>query len=96
MKIFDFPEVVIIWGKVKVFWEGHKNVRNRPYGFEIYVKTIRTIPQIFVAFSEKLNFTKLWIKRRLRILDLYHNAFLNPFSPEEHVIHTRKMLSDSK
>ena len=47
--------------KVKLFWKGHKNVRNRPYGFEIYlvnVKTIRTIAQIFVAFSEKLNFTK--------------------------------------
>ena len=32
---------------------------NRPYGFEIYlvnVKTMRTIAQIFVAFSEKLNF----------------------------------------
>ena len=39
--------------------EGHKNVRNCPDGFEIYlvnVKTIRTIPHIFVAFSEKLNF----------------------------------------
>ena len=34
-------------------------MRNRPYGFEIYlvnVKTIETIAQIFVAFSEKLNF----------------------------------------
>ena len=34
-------------------------MRNRLYGFEIYlvnVKTIRTIVQIFVAFSEKLNF----------------------------------------
>ena len=47
--------------KVQLFWEGHKNVRNRPYGFEIYlvnVKTIRTIAHIFVAFSEKLNFKK--------------------------------------
>ena len=46
--------------KVQLFWEGHKNMRNRPYGFEIYfkinVKTIRTIAQIFVTFSEKLNF----------------------------------------
>ena len=36
-------------------------MRNRPYGFDIYlvnVKTIRTIAQNFVAFSEKLNFTK--------------------------------------
>ena len=34
-------------------------MRNRPYGFEIYivnVKTMGTIAQIFVAFSEKLNF----------------------------------------
>ena len=41
--------------KVQLFWEGHKNVRNRPYGFEIYlvnVKTIRTIALFFVAFSE--------------------------------------------
>ena len=50
---------VIFGFKVQLFWEGHKNVRNRPYSFEIYlvnVKTIRTIAQIFVAFSEKLNF----------------------------------------
>jgi hypothetical protein len=36
-------------------------VRNRPYGFEIYlvnVKTMRMIAQIFVAFSENLNFTR--------------------------------------
>ena len=46
-------------GKVRLFWEGHKNVHNRTYGFEIYlvnVKTMRTIAQIFVAFSEKLDF----------------------------------------
>ena len=45
--------------KVQLFWEGHKNVRNCPYGFEIYlanVKTVRTIAQIFVAFAEKLDF----------------------------------------
>ena len=47
--------------KVQLFWEGHKNLRNLPYGFDIYlvnVKTIRQIVQIFVAFSEKLNFTQ--------------------------------------
>ena len=38
-------------------------MRNRPYGFEIYlenVKTIciRTIAHIFVDFSEKLNFNR--------------------------------------
>ena len=49
--------------KVELFWESHKNVLNRPYGFEIYlvnVKTMRTIAQIFVAFSEKLNFIRLF------------------------------------
>ena len=33
---------------------------NLPYGFDVYkvnVKTMRQIAQIFVAFSEKLNFT---------------------------------------
>ena len=37
-------------------------MRNRPHGFDIYlvnVKTIRTIAHIFVAFSEKLNFTDI-------------------------------------
>ena len=43
---------------------GHSNkyVRNLPYGFDIYlvnVKTIRQIKQIFVVFSEKLNFTSV-------------------------------------
>ena len=45
--------------KDQLFWEGHKKVRNSLYGFEIYlvnIKTIRKILQIFVAFSEKLNF----------------------------------------
>ena len=40
----------------------YKNFRNRPYGFDIYyvnVKALRTIAQIFVAFSKKLNFTQL-------------------------------------
>ena len=52
------------WFKVQLFKEGHKNVSNRPYGFEIClvnVKTMRTIAQIFVAFSEKLNFMYWWI-----------------------------------
>ena len=47
--------------KVQLFWEGHKHVRYRPYGFEIYlvnVKTIRRMAEILVAFSEKLNFTR--------------------------------------
>ena len=54
-------EVSLNFTKVQVFLEGHKNVRNSPYDLEIYlvnVKTITTIAHIFVAFSEKLNFTE--------------------------------------
>ena len=45
--------------KVQLFWEGHKNAHNRPYGFEIYfvnVKIMGTTVQMFVAFSENMNF----------------------------------------
>ena len=45
--------------KVQLLREGHKNLRNLPHGFDIYlvnVKTNKKIAQIFVAFSEKLNF----------------------------------------
>ena len=45
--------------KVQLFWEGHKNVRNCPYGLEIYVKNMRTIAQFFVAFCTE-SWT-LWI-----------------------------------
>ena len=41
-------------------------MRHPPYGFDIYlvnVKTMRTIAQILVAFSEKLNFIKIDLKR---------------------------------
>ena len=57
--------------KVQLCWEGHKNSRNIPHGFDIYllnVKTMRTIAQFFVAFSENLNFTmwqwlSMWCER---------------------------------
>ena len=52
--------------KVQLFWEGHKNLRHPPYDFDIYlvnVKTIRRIAQIFVAFSEKLNFVHTFIQK---------------------------------
>ena len=45
--------------KVQLFWEGNKNLRYVLFGFDIYlvsVKSMRKIAQIFVAFSEKLNF----------------------------------------
>ena len=50
--------------KVQIFWEGRKNLRNRPHGFDIHYvnfKTIKTIAHIFVAFSEKLNFMTLMV-----------------------------------
>ena len=52
----EFSEDIMIYGfvKVQLFWEGHKNVRNRPYGFKIYlvnVKTMRTIAQIFHIYK---------------------------------------------
>ena len=46
--------------KLQLFWEGHEYLRDLPYGFDTYlinVETIRKIAQMFVAFSEKLNFT---------------------------------------
>ena len=53
-------------------------MRNRPYGFEIYlvnVKTIRTIAQIFVAFSEKLNFINPQVVSGLEMFT-HLNSFL--------------------
>ena len=47
--------------KVQLLWEGHKNLQNLPHGLDIYlvnIQTMRKIVQIFVAFSEKLNFKK--------------------------------------
>ena len=46
--------------KVQLLWEGHKSLWNHPHGLDIYlvnVQTMRKIAQIFLAFSEKLNFT---------------------------------------
>ena len=50
--------------KVQLFWEGHKNLRNPPHGFDIYSVNILCKHQNyeedcenFLAFSEKLNFT---------------------------------------
>ena len=65
-------------------------MRNLPYGFDIYlvnVKTIRQIAQIFVAFSEKLNFmAKVLLKRfailhchGLVIISLFVHHVLEPF-----------------
>ena len=29
--------------KVQLFWEGHKKLRNLPYGFDIYLVNVKTI-----------------------------------------------------
>ena len=70
--------------KVDLFWEGHKNVRNLPYGFDIYLvnlKTIRQIVHIFVAFSEKLNFTShlhLYVSFRRTVVQLFESSIEIP------------------
>ena len=59
-----------MFGKVQLFWEGYKNMRNLPNGFDIYlvnVKTMRKKAQIFVAFSEKLNFEFFKLLPNLKI-----------------------------
>ena len=56
------PNLAKLVHKVQHFWEGHQNLQNLSYGFDIYlvnVKTIGQIVQIFVSFSEKLIFT--WV-----------------------------------
>ena len=55
--------------KVQLFWEGHKNLLNLPclMVLTFNVKTMRQSAQIFVAFSEKLNFTYVCSKcKRIR------------------------------
>ena len=70
--------------KVQLFWEGHKNLHNLPYGFDINlvnVKTIRQIVQIFVAFSEKLNFTShlhLYVSFRRTVVQLFESSIEIP------------------
>ena len=46
--------------KVQLFWEGHKNLGDLP--------SMRKISQIFMAFSEKLNFMS-------SLLQMYHFGF---------------------
>ena len=49
--------------KVQLFWEDHKNVRNRHYGFEIYLIKCQNHADNcanFCAFSEKLNRDKIF------------------------------------
>ena len=34
-------------GKVQLFWEGHKNLRNLPHGFDIYLVTVLFLVESF-------------------------------------------------
>ena len=47
-------------GKVQIFWEGHKNLKKKsPYGLRLHSnvkKKMGDIFQIFLSFSEYLNF----------------------------------------
>ena len=69
------PNLANLVHKVQLFWEGHKNLQNLSYGFDIYlvnVKIIGQIVQIFLAFSEKLNFT--WV---FYLSEMMKNCFLD-------------------
>ena len=48
------------FGKVWIFWEAHKNLRNLPYWLEIYFVNVQSMRKIFsslVCFTESPNFT---------------------------------------
>ena len=78
--------------KVQLFWEGHKNLRNLPHGFDVYqvnVKTMKNITQIFVPFSKKLNFDllrqnidffRLFIRKNIQIRNLFPSCQLSIWS----------------
>ena len=43
MQLRNFPvRFVLPFDKVQLFWQGHKNVRNRPDGFDIYLVNVKT------------------------------------------------------
>ena len=53
-------------------------MRNLPHGFDIYlvnVKTMRKVAQIFVAFSEKLNFNIDFVAKITLSAFLHANGF---------------------
>ena len=55
----DLLILFLLFCKDQLFWEGHKNLLNLPHGLNVClvnVQTMRKIVQIFVSFSEKLNF----------------------------------------
>ena len=84
MKFFD---------KVQIFWEGHKNLSHLPLSIWHYFVASnynRKMGQIFVAFSEYLNFMifcfqihfEHWTKKREKKCKLYigMETYLNKYS----------------
>ena len=57
--------------KVQLFWEGHKNVRNRPYGLIWNLLSKRhNHEDDFLVFSERLNF-KILVLMNLKNQELW-------------------------
>ena len=53
----SFPAIMTMEGKVHIFWEGHKILRNFPLDFDRhYIGQKGKISQNFVASSEYMNF----------------------------------------
>ena len=60
-------------GKVHIFWEGHKILRNLPltFNYSTYSQKKVNISQNFIAFSEYMNFNYV-----LRVVSKCHNYLL--------------------
>ena len=58
--ICDYTKQILKLHKVQLFWEGHKNVRNRPYGFEIDLVNVKTMRMIVQIFGDLLRKAELW------------------------------------
>jgi hypothetical protein len=82
-----------------LFWEGHKNLELSPIWFDVYLATIKwVITPNFVAFSEKLNFTKdpitkiashkyfILYQPPLKIIETFTNSSLVTLVPRIHRI----------
>ena len=63
VKWFDINFVYKNVGKVHIFWEGHKILRNLPLTFDYstYSQSKGKISQNFVAFSEYMNFNMRYL-----------------------------------
>ena len=64
------------WFKVRTFWKGHKNLKQSPARFDVYLVTVKSsgwLFQIIVAFSECPNFKwpKLFILDNLFLANIF-------------------------